>query len=166
MLKPTESDSLNHLLIQVCRLHHARAHQLFEGIGVYRGQPPVLEALWEQDGQTHSELAARLHVKPATISRMIQRMGDADFLICKPDPDDQRVSRVYLTAVGKAIRPALEGVVRTFEADTFADFTLEERVLMRRLLMQVRENLIRVCGNLPEAEPPPMDDPVAKGEST
>src|SRR5450759_2408007 len=57
-----------------------RAHTVFEAIGVYRAQPLVLDALWQHDGQTHSELATRLHVKPATITRMVQRMDHAGFL--------------------------------------------------------------------------------------
>ncbi len=146
MRKPIDPDSLNHLLWQVCRLNHARAHQLFDALGVYRGQPPLLEALWEQDGLTHSNLAARLHVTPATMSRMIQRMEKAGFVARKPDPADLRVSRVYLTQAGKDIRSAIVQAIRTIEADTFAGFTLEERVLLRRLLERVRDNLVRVVG--------------------
>ena len=60
MFRQTEPESIDYLLAQICRLHHARAHALLEEIGLYRGQPPVLRALWEEEGRTHSELAARL----------------------------------------------------------------------------------------------------------
>jgi DNA-binding MarR family transcriptional regulator len=141
-----ESQSLGHLLVQVCRLHHARAHALFDEIGLYRGQPPVLRALWEQDGRTHSELAAQLHVKPATITKMIQRMARAGFVTCRSDPDDQRVSRVYLTDAGHAIQSQVLQVMQAIDAETFEGFRLEERVLMRRFLLQIRENLVRATG--------------------
>ncbi len=149
MRKAIDPDSLNHLLWQVCRLNHARAHHLFDALGVYRGQPPLLEALWERDGQTHSDLAAHLHVTPATMSRMIQRMEKAGFVVRKPDPADRRVSRVYLTQAGRDIRSAIAQAIRTIEADTFEGFTVEERVLLRRFLQQVRDNLIRVVGTEP-----------------
>jgi DNA-binding MarR family transcriptional regulator len=141
-----ESQSLDHLLVQVCRLHHARAHALFDEIGLYRGQPPVLRALWEQDGHTHSELATRLHVTPATITKMIQRMARAGFVACQPDPDDQRVSRVYLTDAGRAIQSKVLQVMQAIDAETFEGFTLEEQVLMHRFLLQIRENLVRATG--------------------
>ena len=157
-MEPESLESTNILLAQVCRLHHARAHQVFDTIGIYRGQPPMLKALWEQDGQMHSELAARLHVKPATVSRMVQRMESAHLLTCKPDPQDQRVSRVYLTPAGKAMQPVLEQTDRTFEADTLAGFTLEERVVLRRLLLQIRDNLVRVVGNWPGDDAPGCED--------
>ena len=141
-----QPDSLDRLLVQVCRLHYARAHTLFDTIGVYRGQPPVLEALWERDGLTHSELAARLHVTQATMTRMIQRMEIAGFLARRPDPGDRRVSRVYLTKAGRAIRAEIERVFRTIEADTFAGFSADERGVLRQYLSRMRENLARAAG--------------------
>ena len=146
MFRQTEPDSIDFLLAQVCRLHHARAHTLLEEFGLYRGQPPVLHALWEEEGRTHSELAARLHVQPATITKMIQRMERAGFVERRSDPEDQRVSRVYLTKAGHAIREDVQQVWRTLEQETFAGFSLEERALLRRFLAQMRENLTGVTG--------------------
>lgn len=146
MLSTPEPETLDFLLAQVCRLHHARAHTLLESLGLYCGQPPMLYALWEQDGLTHGELAARLHVRPATMTKMVRRMEKAGFIERRPDPDDQRVSRVYLTDAGRAIQREVRQVWSTLESETFAGFTLEERVLLRRFLVQIRENLLRVTG--------------------
>jgi DNA-binding MarR family transcriptional regulator len=146
-----EAESLDHLLAQVCRLHHSRARAFFETIGLYRGQPPLLGALWEREGRAHTELAARLHVTPATISKMIQRMEKAGFVVRRPDPEDQRVSRVYLTDAGRAIHSEVQHAMRAMEAEAFDGFTLEERVLLRRFLLQIRENLIRATGEEPFA---------------
>ena len=149
MSQPTEPDTLDYLLAQVCLLHHARAHALLEAIGLYRGQPPVLRALWEQEGLTHTALAERLHVTPATITRMLQRMEKAGFVLRKPDAGDQRVSRVYLTEAGRTIRSQVQAVWHAMERETFAGFTPDERTVLRRFLLQVRENLTRVIGEKP-----------------
>lgn len=145
MSQPAESEALGHLLVQICRLHHARAHVLLEAIGLYRGQPPVLRALWEQEGLTHTELADRLCITPATITKMLQRMERAGFILRKPDPEDQRISRVYLTEAGRAIQARMQAVLDTLEAETFAGLTQEECLLLRRYLLQVRDNLLRVA---------------------
>jgi len=144
-----EPESLDFLLAQICRLHHARAHTLLEALGLYRGQPPMLHALWEKEGLTHGELATRLHIQPSTVTKMIQRMERAGFVECRPDPDDQRVSRVYLTDAGRAIQAEVKQVWRTMEDETFAAFAPEERTLLRRFLMQMRESLIQVTGGRP-----------------
>jgi len=149
MHRQPDSEPLDHLLAQVCRLHHSRARTLLHGLGLYRGQPPVLHALWEQEGITHSDLAARMHVTPATITKMIQRMEKAGFVERRPDPQDQRVSRVYLTDAGRAIQAEVHQVFRTLEEETMAGFMLEEHVLLRRFLLQIRENLIRATGEQP-----------------
>ena len=144
MTETPDAQSLDALFAQCCRLKHARIHTLLETLGLYRGQPSVLQALWEQEGLMHTELARRLQVQPATITKMLQRMEKAGFVERRPDPDDQRVSRVYLTDAGRAVRADVQQVWRQLEEEAFAGFTLEEQVLLRRFFLQVRENLKHV----------------------
>jgi DNA-binding MarR family transcriptional regulator len=141
-----ETESIDYLLAQVCHLHHFRARALLSAIGLHRGQPGVLRALREQEGLTHSALAARLHVRPATITKMIQRMERAGFVERKPDLEDQRVSRVYLTDAGRAIQAQVQQTMQILEDESFAGFTLEERIQLRRCLRQICDNLVRATG--------------------
>ena len=146
-MKPSgEPNTLDFLLAQVCHHHHFRANTLLEAIGLYRGQPPVLFALWEQEGLTHTELAERLQNTPATITKMLQRMEKAGFIQRRPDASDQRVSRVYLTEAGRAIQAQLQAIWDTMEADTFAGFDEQELPLLRSYLERIRQNLIEVNG--------------------
>jgi DNA-binding MarR family transcriptional regulator len=141
MTEPAEAESLDSLFAQICRLKHARIHTLLEALGLYRGQPSLLQALWEHEGLMHTELARRLQVQPATITKMLQRMEKAGFVERRPDPDDQRVSRVYLTEAGRVVRSDVQQVWRQLEEEAFTGFTLEERVLLRRFFLHIRENL-------------------------
>ncbi|MGC9349558.1 MAG: MarR family winged helix-turn-helix transcriptional regulator, partial [Anaerolineae bacterium] len=93
--------SLHSLLVQISKLHYARARSLLDELGLYRGQPPLLHVLAHEEGLSHSDLAARLHVTPATMSKMVSRMEKAGVVRTGSDPDDQRVSRVYLTDHGR-----------------------------------------------------------------
>ena len=136
-----EPKTLDHLLAQVSRLHYQRAHAVFDKLGLYRGQPPMLFALWEQDGQTHSELAQGLGITPATTTKMIQRMEKAGFVQRQPDARDQRVSRVYLTDAGRSVRARLEAAWDQMDAENFSGFSPEERALLRGDLLRVRANL-------------------------
>jgi len=145
MLKP-KPETLDSLMAQNCHLHHMRAHQLFETIGLYRGQPPVLFALWEQEGQTQTELAGKLRIAPATITKMLQRMEKTGFILRKPDAVDQRISRVYLTETGRTVQSQVEAIWKTMEAETFEHFTAEEKVVLHRFLLQIRQNLLHATG--------------------
>jgi DNA-binding MarR family transcriptional regulator len=141
---PDEPQSLDFLLAQICRLHYARAHALLEDLGLYRGQPPVLHALWDQEGLTHGDLAARLHVSPATMTKMLRRMEKAGFIERRADPDDERVSRVYLTEGGRAIQAAVKQVWHRMEEEILEDLTSDERDMLRRCFLQMRQNLIQL----------------------
>ena len=143
MADTAEPEMVDMLLVQVCRLHYLRAHERLEKIGLYRGQPPVLRALSEQEGLTHTELAERLQVTPATITRMLQRMEKAGFVERRPDPEDQRISRVYLTEAGREVQSALREVLSAMAAEMLAGFSPGELGLLRRLLEGVRDNLLR-----------------------
>ena len=146
MSKGVAPESMDQILAHVCHLHYIRAHQLLDALGLYREQPPVLFALWEQEGLTHTELAERLRNAPSTISKMLRRMERAGFVVRRSDADDQRVSRVYLTDAGHAIKSDVESVFQRTEAETFAGFSEEERVVLRRFLLQIMGNLQRATG--------------------
>lgn len=144
-----QAESLDMVLVRVCRLHYGRAHALLDRIGLHRGQPPVLHVLWEHEGISQAELAARLHVSPATISNTVHRMEKAGFLVRRTPKDDQRVSQVFLTDRGRTVKEQVRESWRTMEAETFAGFTEEERAQMKRFLERVAENLARASGGEP-----------------
>jgi hypothetical protein len=60
-----------------------------------------------------------------------------------PDETDQRVSRVYLTEKGWSMHHELKGTMEIMEKTCFENFTAEEKMLFRRLLLQMYENLMK-----------------------
>ncbi len=141
MTQEPASEHIGHLLSQVCKLKHHRMHKLLEGLGLYRGQPHMLRSLWKQDGVTHSELAGVLNRSPSTITNTIKRMEKAGFVERRPDPTDERVSRVYLTDAGHDVKTSVEDVWRIFEEQAFAGLDEEELTILRDLLLRVSRNI-------------------------
>jgi DNA-binding MarR family transcriptional regulator len=141
MTQESVSEYIAPLLARTCKLKHQRMHRLLEGLGLYQGQPSVLRALWKQDGLMHSELAESLNRSPSTITNMVKRMEKAGFVVRRPDPRDERISRVYLTGTGHRIRTAVEDVWRAFEEQVFAGFSEEELTVLRDLLLRMCRNI-------------------------
>ena len=135
------AESINYLLVQVSRLHRARADMLLEPLGLFTGQPPVIIALHKSPGMTQGELAAQLRVTPATMTKLLQRLERAGFVARRNDSADQRISRFVLTAAGEAIRTTMLATLRALEAETFAGLTPAEHTLLRHLLERLRANL-------------------------
>ncbi|WIV12967.1 MarR family transcriptional regulator [Proteiniborus sp. MB09-C3] len=137
-------DSLYYIFLEILRLHYYRTHVLLDEIGVYPGQPPLLFILNKEDGLSQKEIAAKLDIKPSTITVMLRRMEKTNLVERRQDAEDQRVSRVYLTEAGRDICDKSMEVMKKIEEECFGNFIVEEKVVFRRLLMQMRDNLLMV----------------------
>jgi DNA-binding MarR family transcriptional regulator len=101
----------------------------------------VLQALWEQEGMTQSELADKLERSPSTITKMVQRMERSGFLERRPDSDDERVSRVHLTEMGRKVQSDVEAILQAFAAEAFDGFTEEELASLYSMLKRIHHNV-------------------------
>ena len=141
MTNQSIKDSVGYTLAQVCKLHRQRADNLLNTIVLHVGQEMFLTELWRKDGISQTELAEQLSLQPATVTNSLRRMEREDIVERHDDSDDQRVSRVYLTGKGRGLEGPVEEKWGQLESEAFAGFSLEERVLLRRLLLQVYQNL-------------------------
>ena len=136
-----ERPLVGHLLMRICKLSRDRSRVLMAQIGIHCGQGIALRQLWRQDGLTQSELAHSLHIAPATVTIALQRMEKSGLIERRPDEQDQRVSRVFLTARGRSLRKKIEQNWRKLEEQALSGFAEEEREAVYRFLMRIRANL-------------------------
>ena len=127
--------------MQICKAHRARTSELLAEFGVHVGQEMILVALWQDTDLTLSQLAERLGVQPPTISRMVRRMEKSGLVERKGCRDDARVFSVQATPKANALKQNIEAVWQTLEKEVTANMTEPERLLFRRILEQVRDNL-------------------------
>ena len=128
-------------LAKACRAHRAAVGATLGEVGLHVGQEMVLLELWREDGLKGGELAARLRVEPPTVTRMLQRLESCGLVQRRRDPDDARGVRVYLTERGRALEGPVTERWSEVEKKAFEGMGEEEKVLLRGLLAQVRENL-------------------------
>jgi DNA-binding MarR family transcriptional regulator len=134
-------DYLGFQLLQVHKAHRTRAEAALNKLGLHTGQEMLLLRLWIEEGIPQSQLAASMGVEPPTATKMLQRMEHAGLIERRADPEDARISRVYLTERGRALeKPVLE-VWKQLEAQTVVGLSATEQALLHRLLMQVSANL-------------------------
>lgn len=132
-------------LAQACKFHRQQVDIALRSHGLRVGQEMILLQLWAEDGLTQTQLAERVCVEPPTVSKMLQRMESEGLIERRADPDDARISRVFLAAASRSIEAAVGASWAGVEAQATAGMTCEERLLLRRLLVQMRENLSRSC---------------------
>ena len=81
------------------------------------------------------------NVTPPSITSMIKKMEQEGYITRKADEQDQRVMRLTLAQKG---RDSIAYVIKTaekLEEKVFEGMSAEEKMLFRRLLLQIIENV-------------------------
>jgi MarR family transcriptional regulator for hemolysin len=92
-------------LTDVARMLRTYADQRARQFGISRAQWTVLLRLDRSEGLKQSELAEILDLQPISLTRLLDRLSDNGLIERRPDPNDRRANRLYLTP---AARPLLE----------------------------------------------------------
>lgn len=102
--------------------------------GLNPGQAGCLKILEEHDGATQSELASAMHLTRPSVTRMLQRMERGGLVERRPDADDQRVTRVYVTGEGRDLMRSLHAGYADYVSRTVAQLPAADRAELARIL--------------------------------
>ncbi len=129
------------------RFHNRLERRMGEALGVHGLTLPqfdVLATLWHGEGITQQELAERLLVSKGNVVGLIDRVGAAGWVERRPDPEDRRANRLYLTEAGRrTLDQAWPGQV-ALGRKIFGTLTEGELRLMHELLERL-EQATRDC---------------------
>ena len=110
-------DCISFLIGKAAQRVTRRARERLADFEVTPTQYAVLKVLWERDGRSAAELAARLLIDSATITGVVDRLEAAYLLARRPDPDDRRVHRLFLTERGQSLRDPLDAAMDDLNAE-------------------------------------------------
>ena len=124
-----------YLLSKAYQKGHSLVQKHLKKFGLTNMQYVVLEHLWAREGLTLSETGKQLSIDKATLSGVIDRMVDAEWVLKKKDKADRRAFRLYPSE--KSIRLKEQLIKERVKANDklLEGFTTEERILLKRLLM-------------------------------
>src|SRR5215468_1267882 len=123
-------------LVKMCKQYFNCLNTMLSDVGLYEGQHHTLMQLWETDGLPQAELTKRLGVEPASVSKAVERMEYAGFVQRRPDPEDARANCIFLTEKGRSLEEPVKRIVAESEDLLLANMSAEERMLLRRLVLQ------------------------------
>jgi len=110
-----------------------RARDRLEPHGVTPTQYAVLKVLSDADGQTGAELGARLSIDSATTTGVADRLAASGLLERRPDPQDRRLQRLFLTAEARARQPALDREMDQLNREIESELDADARSVWSRL---------------------------------
>jgi DNA-binding MarR family transcriptional regulator len=110
-----------------------------EDLGLTYPQWIAIVALWEQDGQTVSELGEKMFLESNTLTPVLKKLETMGYLRRQRDPADERQVRISLTDEGRRLRE--KGMHMNLVAAT--GLKPDEFARLQETVVTLRDNLIR-----------------------
>lgn len=140
-MNSTSKEKMPDCMIFLLAKAYQRAHGLFKQYlkpyGLTSLQHLVLEGLWHESGLTAAELGHMLVLDKSTLSGVLDRMETAGWVKRDSDPSDQRVARLYPTVKADALKIKLIRLRQEANETLLKDFSLEEKLLLKRMLADI-----------------------------
>lgn len=87
------------------------------------------------------DIEAEFHLSHPTVSGLLSRLEQKDFLQLRPDPNDRRCKRIYILPKGVQCHELMHSAIREIEDRIVQDFTPEEQKQFASLLQRAIHNL-------------------------
>jgi MarR family transcriptional regulator, transcriptional regulator for hemolysin len=144
MLRHSKNREFGFILNDVARLLRTYADHKAAQFGMTRAQWAVLVRLDRFEGLNQSELAEMLDLQPITLTRLLDKLCDSGLIERRPDPDDRRAKRLFLTAAARPLLGQLGVLGEETMAGALAGVAPKEIEQMIVQLAVVKENLRRL----------------------
>jgi DNA-binding MarR family transcriptional regulator len=108
--------------------------------GLHLGQDHLLAVLWNEDGRTPGEIAAKVNVSTPAVVKMSGRLIDAGLITRRRDDRDNRLVRLWLTDAGRALRQPIESERHRLEERVTEDLTEAERRTLLSALSKIHRS--------------------------
>jgi len=125
----------------------AKAYQKAQGtfkrytrdLGLTTVQNLVIMAISEEEGISAGELGRKLSLDNATLSGVLDRLAEGNWIVKEPSDDDRRVLRISLTSKGTDILNTLMAIRDNVNEEVLTGLNLEEKLLLKRMLRDLQK---------------------------
>lgn len=112
------------------------SHQL------YSSQWAILRLLISEKSLTLVEISNSLNVEKPTTTRMIQKLNELGYVTTVPGKD-KREKKVQLTSLGHDVCKDVQVTIEKFQLDALEGISVEEQIIVSKVLETVRNNLLK-----------------------
>lgn len=135
------AESVGFLLGDVSRMLRRNFNLRAQAHGLSLAQWQALAYLARQQGVNQVTLADRLEIQPITLARLIDRLQEAGLVARRPDPDDRRAFRLFLTDAAKPLIDRMWAYAAETRAEATAGLSDGDRAVLVGLLQRMKQNL-------------------------
>ena len=91
------------------------------------------------------DIEGKFQLSHPTVSGILSRLEQKGFVEMRPDEQDRRCKRIYVSAKGRELDETMHQTIRATEEKMVQDFTEEEKEQFQNLLKRAIHNL-DICG--------------------
>jgi MarR family transcriptional regulator for hemolysin len=126
---------------EVQRLVRAYADREAARYGITRAQWAVLAKVERTEGMKQNELAELMEMQPITLTRLIDKLCDNDWIERRGDENDRRVNRLYLRKAGRQLLSKLSGLRSDLTATALDGINPADALRLLTQLETIKENV-------------------------
>lgn len=115
---------------------------VFSQYGVHPSQGFALSMIVHQPGRSQRELADAMRLERATVTVTLQKLERGGFIRREPDPDDQRVMRIFPTQKGIEAETNITSEIDRFHQACIESLDSEQRQQLSELLQKLEDAII------------------------
>ena len=141
MARDSVDKNLLFTLGELARLVRAHADREAARYGITRAQWAVLAKVERFEGMKQSELAEQMEMQPITLTRLIDKLCESDWIERRGDTTDRRVNRLYLLKAGRALLGKLSGLRSELTATALGGIHPADAHRLLAQLEQIKENV-------------------------
>lgn len=136
-----ENRDIVHLFLRLTAAHRYEISQAANSVGIYFGQPQLLEYVIKHNGCTQSELSENLHVSPPSVAMSVKRLQKSDLIRKISDKDDLRCNRLSVTDKGAETLESFHRICDETDEKLFSGFSDGEKELLVSFLIRLTNNI-------------------------
>ena len=121
--------------------HRYRVSKAASSLGLYFGQPQIIEFISYNNGCTQRELSEHLHVSPASVATTLKRMEKSGFISRIEDKGDSRKKRLTVTEKGVNAFRNFRKLCDETDQQVFSGFSEEEKEILMGFLKRLNVNI-------------------------
>lgn len=140
--------TLPYLLSDSARLLRRDFDARVRELGMTSPQARLLLILHVTEGENQGFYAERLEVEPISLTRMIDRMEDADLIERRPDPADRRAWRLFLTEKSRLVIDQVRASLADLEEEMLTGINSVQRESLAQMLELIRMNFTNARAGL------------------
>jgi DNA-binding MarR family transcriptional regulator len=133
--------NIGYLMHDAARLMRVNYDRRMRDLKLTRSQWWVLNHVYFNEGIIQTELSAILEIERATLGRLLDRLEEKGWIERRPDPNDRRAKRVFLTREVDDLVHTMRERARELREQALSGFSQQDQELLIDMLIRMKKNL-------------------------